>query len=402
MQSKPQFHRTFVTLAVIVVSICAVIACTLNTSQPPSLLPSATPRPTKLPSVPSTPTALPPVNPTPIGGPISVASPLPTPALSTLAISPLNVDRITETLRLSEPEPSNLGVSGLAFTRDGQWLVSAWDRLSIWQMPTGEHIRSLPIHSGGWTPIALSPDGQWVAVGNYEQLGWVELWNLKTGQRVRQHQGGDQVVAVGFNAAGTLLAAGRTDGSVTVWQVTTGDLLAKLPNAGGSGCRGMAFHPERDEIAAAGRNNTIRIWDAASGQVKRELVMPNPPASCELSYLAYRPDGKMLAAAMFGKQRIAVWEDDAFVGDLTHPNSGTIWKIAWSPDGRLLAASENGGPKGRQIVLWDVQNRRVVRVLGEWGGEATFSPDGALLVAEGIDSSNNKLTVTLRVLAIRP
>jgi len=110
----------------------------------------------------------------------------------------------------------------------------------------------------------------------------------------------------------------------------------------------------------------------------------------------------MLAAAMFGKQRIAVWEDDTFVGGLTHPNSGTIWKIAWSPDGRLLAASENGGPKGRQIVLWDVQNRRVVRVLTDWGGEVAFSPDGALLVAEGIDSANNKLTVTLRVLAIRP
>jgi len=402
MQSKPPVRKTFVILAVIVVNICAVIACTLNTSQPPALLPSVTPRPTKLPSVPPTPTALPPVNPTPIGELISVTTPLPTPALSTLAITPLNVERITETLRLSEPEPSNLGVSGLAFTRDGQWLVSAWDRLSIWQMPTGERIRSLPIRSSRWTPIALNPDGHWVAVGNYEQLGWVEVWNLETGQRVRQHQGGDQVVAVGFSAAGTLLAAGRADGSVTVWQVTTGDLLAKLPNADGSGCRGMVFHPERDEIAAAGRSNTIRIWDAASGQVKRELVMPNPPASCELSYLAFRPDGKTLAAAMFGKQRIAVWEDDTFVGDLTHPNSGTIWKIAWSPDGQPLAASANGGPKGRQIVLWDVQNRRVVRVLGEWGGEVAFSPDGALLVAEGIDSSNNKLTVTLRVLAIRP
>jgi WD40 repeat protein len=402
MQSKPPFRKMFVTLAVIVVNICAVIACTPVIGRPPSLLPSATFRPTPLAPVRSTPTALPPVNPTPIGGPISVTTPLPMPALSPLAITPLNVERITETLRLSEPEPSNLGVSSLAFTRDGQWLVSAWDRLSIWQMPTGERIRSLPIHSSRWTPIALSPDGQWVAVGNYPQLGWVELWNLETGQRVRQHQGGDQVIAVGFSAAGTLLAAGRTDGSVTVWQVTTGDLLARLPNAGGSGCRGMAFHPERDEIAAAGRNNTIRLWDAASGQVKRELVMPNPPASCELSYLAFRPDGKMLAAAMFGKQRIAVWEGDTFAGDLTHPNSGTIWKIAWSPNGQLLAASENGGPKGRQIVLWDVQNRRVVRVLSEWGGEAMFSPDGALLVAEGIDSTNNKLTVTLRVLAIRP
>lgn len=166
MQLKPQFHRPCVILTVIVVSFCAIIACTLNTSQPPSLLPSTTPRSTQLPFIPPTATALSPVNPMPVGGPISVAPPLPTPALSPLAISSSNVDRITETLRLGEPEPSNLGVSGLAFTRDGQWLVSAWDRLSIWQMPTGERIRALPIHSSRWTPIVLSPDGQWVAVGN--------------------------------------------------------------------------------------------------------------------------------------------------------------------------------------------------------------------------------------------
>ena len=130
MQSKLQFHRTCVTLAVIVVCICAIIACTLDTSKPPSLLPSVTPRPTRLPSTQPTPTALPPVNPTPIGGPISVASPLPTPLLSTLAISPSNVDRITETLRLGEPEPSNLSFgSGLyaRWTMVGLGLGQAFD-----------------------------------------------------------------------------------------------------------------------------------------------------------------------------------------------------------------------------------------------------------------------------------
>ena len=401
MQFKSPFRKISGTLAAIAVSLCAVIACTPVIGRPPLLLPSATFRPTPLAPVRSTPTALPPVNPTPIGGPITLTAPLPAPALSPRAFTPLNVDRITETLRLGETEPSNIGISGLAFTRDGQWLVSAWDRLSIWQMPTGERIRSLPIRSSRWTPIALSPDGQWVAVGNYEQLGWVELWNLETGQRVRQHQGGDQVVAAGFNATGTLLAAGRTDGSVTVWKVGTGDLLAKLPGSG-LGCHGMAFHPRLDEIAATGRNNTIQIWDATNGQLKRELTMPDPPASCDLSYVAYSPDGKALAASMFWNQRIALWEGNTFVGNPPGPIGGTIWKIAWSPDGNLLAASENAGSGGRRITLWDVQKRRVVRVLSGFGGEVAFSPDGALLVAEGIDTANSQIAVTLRVLAIRP
>src|SRR5512137_2945592 len=129
MQFKSPFRKISGTLAVIVVSLCAATACARSANQPPLFSTPATRTPTRLPTLPSTPTALPPVNPTPIGGPITLTAPLPAPALSPRAFTPLNVDRITETLRLGETEPSNIGISGLAFTRDGQWLVSAWDRL---------------------------------------------------------------------------------------------------------------------------------------------------------------------------------------------------------------------------------------------------------------------------------
>jgi len=137
-----------VTLAVIVVSLCAIIACTLDTSKPPSLLPSETPdHQAAFHAIHADGAAA--CQSTPIGGPISVASPLPTPALSTLAISPSNVDRITETLRLSEPTVQP-GSFGPGFTRDGQWLVSAWDRLSIWQMPNR---RTHPLTADSLWPV---------------------------------------------------------------------------------------------------------------------------------------------------------------------------------------------------------------------------------------------------------
>ena len=250
--------------------------------------------------------------------------------------------------------------------------------------------------------MALSPDGQLVAVGQYVQEGWVELWDLASAERVRQHQGGEAVGALSFSATGSLLAASRGDGSVTLWDVPTGDVLAEWPSAGVSACHGAAFHPLRDEMAVAGERNAVSIRDAQTGEIQRELALPNPPESCEVSQLAYRPDGGMLAAAMFWEQRIALWEGDTFAGDLTHPDSGTIWRIAWSPDGRLLAAVENAGPQGQQIVLWDVQEKRIARVLDALGGDAAFSPDGSLLVAQAIESSSTALTVTIRVLAIQP
>jgi WD40 repeat protein len=338
-------------------------------------------------------TPLPPVNPTPFGGPITVGAPLPTPELARLAIKPSNVDRLTETMQLGEP--TTVGVSDALFTRNGQRLGVFWYDLIIWQMPEGKEMLSLPLSSTRWTPLALSPDGQFAAVGNYENLGWVELWNITTQQRARQHQGGQQVRALDFNASGTLLAAGRSDGSVTVWEVETGHLLHELQSGSWTGCMGMAFHPEHDEIAASSANNTIRIWDAWSGQVKSELSLPNPPGICRLSDLAYRPDGQMLAAAMFWERSIALWEGDTFIGNLTHSAGGRVWQIAWSPDGKLLVAAEVG--EGRQIVLWDVQRASVAAILEERGSIATFSPDGAMLVTSGRDDLEG---ITLRVLTI--
>jgi len=173
-----------------------------------------------------TPTPLPTVNPTPFGGTITIGTPLPTPELSSLAINPSNLDRLSEVKRLGTPKSQ--GISDALFTRDGQKLVTSWGDLTIWQMPDGEEIGSILLSTSSWTPLAVSPDGQIAAIGNHESLGWVELWYLSTGQLARQHRGGEQVVALGFNATGTLLAAGRSDGSITVWEVATGRLLHEL------------------------------------------------------------------------------------------------------------------------------------------------------------------------------
>ncbi len=342
----------------------------------------------------TTPTPLPTLNPTPFGRPIVIGTPLPTPEPALMAIAPSNLDRLTEIRRLGEPK--NLGISDALFTRDGQRLVTSWGTLTIWQMPSGEAINSLPLLTTSWTPLALSPDGQIAAIGNHEYLGWVELWNLSTQQLVRQHRGGQDVRALEFNSTGSLLAAGRSDGSITVWEVATGHLLHELQKNSWSGCTGMAFHPVRDEIAASGTDNTVRIWNAWSGQLRSELTFPNPPVTCELSGLAYRPDGEVLAAALFWEQSIALWEGHTFIDVLTHSNGGTIWKIAWSPDGKLLAAVENAGPHGQQIVLWDMQTLSVATALEEWRGVASFSPDGAILATEGSEDLNS----TLRILII--
>jgi len=327
----------------------------------------------------TTTTPLPPVDPTPFGGTVVVGDPLPTAKPAEKVINKSNVYQLEELTSLGEPK--RYGVSGALFTQDGERLVVARDNYTVWQLPEANLLYSLPITSTNGKSLALSPDGQTVAIGNHEILGRVELWDLETQEQIREHRGGRQVMGLGFNAAGTILAAGRTDGSVTIWDVETGNLTHHLSN-GWTGCYGMAVHPELDQIATSGDDNSVQIWDAQNGQLLTELSIPNLSSSCELSSLVYRPDGGMLAGAMFWEQSIALWEEDTYYGTLTHPDSGTVSKISWSPDGKLLAAIENGGGSrdGQQLVLWDVETKTVIRIWEQWSSIATFSPDGTMLV----------------------
>ena len=94
---------------------------------------------------------------------------------------------------------------------------------------------------------------------------------------------------------------------------------------------------------------------------------------------------------MFWERSIALWEGDTFVGTLTHADEGTVWQIAWSPDGRLLASVESNARA--PIVLWDMQAHSVAATLEEWDSVARFSPDGASLATQGWEGLNGTLSV---------
>ncbi|MBL8160634.1 MAG: hypothetical protein JNJ61_01515 [Anaerolineae bacterium] len=344
-----------------------------------------------------TPTRLPPVNPTAIGSPIILDTPLETPMPSSAIISPSNVAQITEVAQIKSDEHARRGIFRFVFSQDGNWFVGLGDTVQVWKMPDLVLAHTLPLRLLSSESVAVSPDGRIIAIGNYEQPGWVELWDITSEQRLRQHQGGEHVRSVAFNGTGTLLLAGRQYGG-TVWDVASGDLLAEFPYPY---CDGATFHPYRDEIAVSTFSSEVDILQPYTGAVIRHLAIPDSASTippCAISSLSYSPDGTMLAAGMFWEHSIALWDDDEYVGELSHKEGGSIWQMAWSPDGRLLAVVEpNAGTEGVQLVFWDIPERRVVHIIDQYAGTVSFSPDGSLLVISGI---HNQETV-LRVFSIQ-
>src|SRR5439155_12206255 len=147
--------------------------------------------------------------------------------------------------------------------------------------------------------------------------------------------------------------------------------------------------PDGKVLATGGDDETIRFWDAATGELRRTLKIERGGKLSETVYsVAFAPDGKLAAVGSGngkggdGHVRIVDPSDGTVRQTFAGPDGGQIWVVAFSPDGKLLAAgSINGRVTIRATDTW--------KVVREWAAGGTlralaFSPDGKV-VATAID-----------------
>src|SRR5438132_4274641 len=114
----------------------------------------------------------------------------------------------------------------------------------------------------------------------------------------------------------------------------------------------IRFSPDAKTIASGGRDNRIRLWDSRTGRRLSEFVIDGDDY---VAAIAFSPDGRVLAAAKSLSACVWVWS--VADGRLLHRLRGKVCNrcMTISPDGRLLAA---GGPAG--IFLWELRTGRAL------------------------------------------
>ncbi len=146
--------------------------------------------------------------------------------------------------------------------------------------------------------------------------------------------------------------------------------------------RALAWAPDGQQLASASDDDTLRLWDPATGQ---------PTATLQghtnwVRALAWAPDGQQLASAS-GDGTLRLW--DPATGQPTATLQGhTNWvrALAWAPDGQQLASASNDGT----LRLWDPATGQPTATLQGhtgWVRAVAWAPDGQQLASASIDGT---------------
>lgn len=274
------------------------------------------------------------------------------------------------------------GVLSVAFSPNGRLLLTAGydNRARLWDLASGDQLQTLRWHDWWVWSAQFSPDGRRIVTAS--QDGKVIVWRLNDAQTEYQrgavfdrHDG--PVYAATFSPDGRRVASAGYDGLVCVWSpedvhpVSLRSRLEGEPDerldylrlAGHEAAvRDVAFSPDGGRLLSASYDNTLRLWDAESGETIKALR----GHGSRVRACAFSPDGKW-AASGSQDQQVRLWDiagyEEARVlrGLAMNEHADAVLAANFSADGqRVITASRD-----RTARIWDADRGRVLQTFQE-------------------------------------
>jgi len=231
-------------------------------------------------------------------------------------------------------------VSAFAFAPDSKTLVTAEDKLVVWDVASG-NMRASFEDTTIRCLLQFSPDGKVLAAPSAD--GTICLLELGSG-KVCDLQGHESALpALVFSDDGaTVVSCGR-EGTVKKWDVSSGKLMTNHPlpvlARANLNVRSLALASHGKTLATSqAGDNDILVWDIASGK-----AIARRAGACRPTAIAFAPDGTALAVAGVDGS-LMLWDVKSAQDRVHFPgHSAEVSALAFRPDGRGLASADRNG-----------------------------------------------------------
>ena len=252
-------------------------------------------------------------------------------------------------------------ILGLAFSPDGSQLAIGSENATVllWDTTGNNEPIILRKHTGQANTLvsvvsvrilAFSPNGKMLASGDTDKT--VQLWDTGTGKLLATLTGHiNGITALTFSPDGSTLASASADGAVLFWNTETNNPLPIRISDHPHTQRGMAILKDSNTLASVAYNGIITFWDLKT-QRKSNL---QTRWHCDLSSLAFSPDGKKLAIAHQQQIHFTDVRTGREIARLTGTMDRTTSAMAVSPDGKTVALGSSG-----KIRLWNTDTGKIL------------------------------------------
>jgi RNA polymerase sigma factor (sigma-70 family) len=182
--------------------------------------------------------------------------------------------------------------------------------------------------------------------------------------------------------------------AIQLWDVETGQVRQTVAESaeGGLAFQHVVFSADGTRIAATVSEcivqpnlmrvrSVVKVWDAKTLALQQTLGDDSG-----LHGVAFSPDGKQVAASDPGKKTVQLWNAETGTLERTLKTGGVQpWSVAYSPDSRLLVVGGQKDDGSGVVTLWNVATGQLKQKLTQkwFVNTVAFSPDGRRIASGG-------------------
>ncbi len=288
-------------------------------------------------------------------------------------------------------------VYSIALSGDDKLLASHGNdnTLRYWDLATGEQSASFPVPMWWRTQLAFTVSGEHLVTGsdwgNRSLKFWDSYYDKHLNANTDLHD--DTVRSIEHtNGSSRLMVTASDDNTIKVWNAASGQLVRTLAGHTAD-VMSLSISPDNRFVASASNDKTVCIWSLPSGELVKTLTGHTDEVKC----VAYSANGRALVTGS-SDRTIKVWRTADYGLERTiSDHADAVLSVAFSPDGRTMAS---GGDDGA-LYIWSLPSFEIKQK--HFRGEKTFaayddpfhakgindlrfSPDGKWLASAGDDN----------------